>query len=205
MSRHLTVASAIDKNKIASANAWLILVTIAVRDADGLDLEYIRLCKNNENVTYKGNVYTAAEFSIDFTQTANEEPTMKFDAQDPTGVIRDKMEEFEGGVGFGVTMTIVNTGNMSADPEIEEEFDVMTASAPGINVSWTLGTENPLRYQFPYRRQYRDRCPWVFKGAKCAYAGAATSCDFTLNGTNGCRVKNNVRRFGGFPALREAG
>lgn len=202
MARHLTVASAIDKNKIASENAWLILCTIEVRDEFGQPVETLRIVKNNEDIVYQGETYTAAEFNIDFESAANEEPSMKFSALDPTGAIRDRMEDYDGGVGFGVTLTIVNTGNLDAPPEIEEEFDVLTASAPGVNVSWTLGAENPLKYQFPYRRQYRDRCPWVFKSPRCGYAGAATHCDFTLNGPNGCRVKNNVRNFGGFPALR---
>jgi phage-related protein len=202
MARHLTVASAIDKNKIASENVWLVLCTITVRDEWDNEIETLRIVKNNEDVTYQGQVFTAAEFDLDFSTAANEEPNMTFSAVDPTGAIRDRMEDYNGGVGFGVVLTIVNTGNMGAEPEIEEEFDVLAATAPGINVSWTLGAENPLKYQFPYRRQYRDRCPWVFKGKRCKYVGAATACDFTLNGPNGCRVKSNTKNFGGFPSLR---
>lgn len=202
MARHLTVASAIDKNKIASENAWLILCTIEVRDEFGAPVETLRIVRNNEDIVYQGNTYTAAEFSIDFENAANEEPSMKFSAVDPTGAIRDRMEDYGGGVGFGVTLTVVNTGNLDAPAEIEEEFDVLSASAPGINLTWTLGSENPLKYQFPLRRQYRDRCPWVFKGPRCGYVGSDEACDFTLNGANGCRAKNNVRNFGGFPALR---
>jgi phage-related protein len=204
MARHLTVASAIDKNKIDSMNAWVVLAKIVVRDEFDQEVETLRVCKNNENITYQGEEYVAAEFDLDFESAANEEPQMKFSAQDPTGVIRSRMEDYNGGVGFGVTLMVVNSGNLAAEPEINEEFDVVSASAPQTTVSWVLGAENPLKYQFPYRRQYRDRCPWVFKGNRCQYVGSATSCDYTMNGPNGCRVKDNMIHFGGFPALRSA-
>lgn len=202
MARHFTIASAIDKNKIDSINAWLVLVDIDVKDAGGTHVEYVRLVQNNENITYKGNLYTAAEFDIGVNQAMDEEPTMKFTAFDPTGVVRQKMEEYAGGVGFAVTVAIINTANMLADPEIEEVFQVVDASAPGFNVSWTLGVENPLKHTFPPRKQFRDRCMFKYKGLRCKYAGPLPSCDFSKDGANGCRVHNNIPNIGSFGGLK---
>lgn len=205
MAVSLSVADVIDKNKIASENAWLILVDVEIRDELDQVVDTLSLVSNNENIEYREVTYLASKFDLSVAKRANEEPSIKFSATDVTGAIRDKMEEYGGGVGSSVTVTVVNHGNLDADPELVETFDVLAASAPDINVEWTLGAENPLKYQFPYRRQYRDRCPWVFKGKRCGYTGSMTSCDFTKNGVNGCRAHDNVRRFGGFPGLQNKG
>jgi phage-related protein len=192
----------IDKNKIASVNAWLVLIDIEIKDTSGTTAETLRIVQNKENYVYKGNTYTALNFQMDFTQESNNEPSMSLTFEDVTGAIRDRMEEYNGGIGSTVKMMVVNTGDTDGESEIEDLYDVISATANGIVINWKLGSENPLKYQFPYRRQYRDRCPWVYKGARCGYSGALPSCDYTLNGANGCRAHNNIVNFGGFPALR---
>lgn len=198
----LTVADVIDKNKIASENVWLILLDVDVLDDSGTHVETLRLVDNNENVEYRGETYTAASFKLNASKRANEEPRVTLTAVDVTGVIREKMEDYNGGVGFQVTFTVVNSGNLDADPEIEETFEVSSASAPDVSVEWTLGAENPLKFPYPIRKQYRDRCPWVYKSVRCGYTGAMPSCSFTKEGANGCRAHNNLPRFGGFIGLQ---
>lgn len=202
MAENLTIASVIDKNKIASVNAWLLLLDIEIKDNLGNITETLRVVQNKENYVYKGNTYVALNFKTDFTQESNAEPTMRLIFEDVTGVIRDRMEEYNGGIGSSVKMMVINTGDTDGEAEIEDVYDVVSATASGILITWSLGAENPLKYQFPYRRQYRDRCPWVYKGVRCGYTGALPTCDYTLNGTNGCRAHNNIVNFGGFPALR---
>ncbi len=45
-------------------------------------------------------------------------------------------------------------------------------------------------------------CTYTFKGSRCAYAGATTSCDHTLAT---CTVLSNQTRFGGWPTLPAIG
>lgn len=197
----LSIANVIDKNKIASENAWLILLTVNVRNELGQDVETLYLVKNNENIEYQGQLYTAVEFNMSIENQSNEEASVKITAYDPSGFIREKMENFDGGLFSTATITVVNSGNLSAPPEIQETFDVTGASAPDVNVEWTLGTENPLRHRFPLRDQYRDRCGWRYKSGRCKYAGPMASCDYTKDGPNGCKAHNNLKNFGGFTSL----
>jgi lambda family phage minor tail protein L len=203
MVRHLTVATVIEANKIASETAFLELIEVDVKDREGAHVEYLRFCRNSENITFNGNVYQAANFTVSVQQAVNEEPRITFSARDPTGIIRARMEQYGGGVGFEVTYTIVNSARLDAPPEIDEKFLVVQASAPpNYEVNFVLGAENPLRQRFPLRTQYRDRCMWRYKGPRCKYAGDLETCSFTLNGENGCRAHDNVANFGGFPALQ---
>lgn len=198
----LSIADAIDKNKIASPNAWLLLLKIQVVDGTGAVIRTLYYVKNNEEITFQGNLYLPIDFDIDFSKDVNAEPELKVTVFDPTGTIRDVMEDYGGGIGFPVTLTVVNSANLAAPSELEENFTVTGASAPGFSPTFTLGAENPLKYEFPYRRQLRDRCPWPYKGVRCGYAGDLPNCDYTLNGPNGCRQHGNVPRFGGFPGLQ---
>lgn len=202
MSRHLSVATAIEKNKIASDVAFVMLLDIAVRDEAGDVVEHLRLAKNSENLVYRGETYQAANFNVKFKADVEEEPTMSVDAQDPSGFIRERMEAYGGGIGSDCTMIVVNSGNLIQPPEIEETFTVVGASTQGFVVSFTLGVENPLNVRFPRIHQYRDQCPYVFKGERCRYAGAATKCDFTYDGADGCRAKGNQANFGGYRGLQ---
>jgi phage-related protein len=201
----LTVADVIDKNRIASENTWLILIDVAITDEFGAVVDTLEIVQNNENVEYDGKLYIATEFSMDFDRQTNEEPSMKLSGTDVTGAIREKMEDYNGGVGSTVTLTVVNSGNMDAEPEMVETFEIMSASAPDIKVEWQLGAENPLKFQYPYRQQYRDRCGWLYKGRRCKYAGAMQTCSFTKEGPNGCRAHANMKNFGGFPSLISPG
>jgi phage-related protein len=203
MPASITIADAIDKNKIASANVWLVLLDIDIISPDtGELIETRRFVKNNEPIPYRGNLYEPTDFDFDQNKELNSEPSLKLTVFDPTNSIRGAMEDYGGGIGFAVTMSVVNSGNLGARPELAEEFIVTEATAPDVAVTFTLGAENPLKAEFPHRRQYRDRCPWPYKGRRCGYSGALATCDYTLSGANGCRAHSNVARFGGFPGLK---
>ena len=102
-------------------------------------------------------------------------------------------------------MRIVNSGNLTADPELEENFEILTSSANDYGISFSLGAENILTRRFPNSVQMRDRCRWRYKSAECAYVGAEVSCDLTLQGANGCAFHVNTPNFGGYPGLKGTG
>jgi phage-related protein len=67
--------------------------------------------------------------------------------------------------------------------------------------------------QFPRRRQARDFCQWRFRDPNtCAYDGPAPSCDYTLQGPNGCSAKGRRNdgqwqtiMFGAYPGINSNG
>lgn len=199
MSRHLSIATAIEKNKIASDVAFILCLKIEVYDQLGQYVETLTLAKNTEDLTWRGEVYTAANFDVSIKMDVSEEPSLTVTAVDPTGVLRSRMDMYGGGVGSEATLFIVNTGNLDQPPEIEETFTVTSASTDGYNISFQLGIENPLTIRFPSRMQYRDQCPLIFKGAVCKYAGPDATCTYTFTD---CRTKGNAHNFGGFRGLQ---
>ena len=204
MPRHLTVGSAIEVTRVSSNVAFLEMLDIEVVDEAGTHIDWIRVVKNNETITYQGNVYTPADFSIDIAGGLNEQPKLTISLQDPYGIVREAINAYQGGTDFPVTYTLLNTARMSSDPEIQETFIVTSATATGEwQVSFELGMDGALAKRVPRRSQFNNRCSHLYKDSRCAYAGAMATCDYSLFGTNGCQVHNNVANFGGFPGLAD--
>lgn len=202
MPRHLTVATIVEAHEIASEVAFVELLSVKVKDEAGALVETLYFCKNSENISFGGNDYVAANFDLKISQNVGEETNVQLAAQDITGVIRQNMESYAGGVGFEVTYTVVNSAKLSDDPEVSEDFVVVGSSTRGYVVNFVLGSENPLRLAFPLYRQYRDRCRHEYKGTRCAYSGALATCDYTYDGDNGCKEHDNVANFGGFRGMQ---
>lgn len=206
MARHVSVASAIEKNRIASQYAYIALLAINVIDQEtGAVTETLYVARNSEDVVFKGNTYEAGSFDFEITHAANSAPDVKLSVVDFTQTIQEKMESYSGGVGFKVWVMIVNSSNLDQPSEFIEQFYVLSAQVSGYKVVWTIGSRNPLRVRFPRRIQSRDRCQWQFAGTECGYEGLVTTCDYTLQGPNGCGEKANSRRYGGQPGLRPRG
>lgn len=206
MPKHMTLGSVVEKNKIASKNAFVMLAEIEVRDiVTGNYVETIYLANNNEDVTHDGQTYSKSGFSIEFEETSDGVPDVTCEFQDPSGSVISKCEAHAGGVGWKVRFKLVNPADPNQPAEIEELVYIVATKASTYAVEFTLGARNPLAQRFPRDLQWRDKCRWIFKGPICGYAGGATVCDYTLQGANGCSVKNNSHRFGGLPGLRPRG
>jgi len=202
MPRFISVGSAIDKNKLSSGAVWCVLLKIDIVDPNLRDVtETLYIANNNENVIYNGDVYQVGNFDIKIDQKAGQSPNCTITAQDQTRYIQQRMEEMAGGVFSNVTMLVVNLARIHMPAEFEERFQIISASTKDYVVTFQLGAENPLAVQFPKHKQWKDRCAWRFKGYGCGYTGAATKCDYTKDGANGCAVKSNTHRFRGLPGL----
>lgn len=199
MPRHLSVATVIEKQKIASSVAFVPLLEIDVVDPKTRAfIETLRFARNSEDLNWQGNNYIAGSFDFTTSQEAGAQPSLQVSIVDYTKAVQSRMQAYGGGINFTVRVIIVNTGNMAQPPEVLETFTVVGASAKDFNANFTLGAENPLTMRFPRRRQFRDRCLWRYKGVECGYGGALPTCDFTLLGPNGCSAHSNIPRFGGF-------
>ncbi len=191
MSQILSVGSVIDKNRITSDVAWVVLLKIDITDPnDRTIVETVRVARNNEDVLFNGEVFVASNFEFNIDQRQNQASTVGLVAQDQTRYLQQRIEEMAGGVFSAVEMTVVNTERLDRPPEIQERFRVNSSSVKDDVVTFELGAENPLAIQFPKHVQRQDRCAWRFKGYGCEYAGVLATCDYTKDGANGCNAHN---------------
>ena len=164
--------------------------------------EVLRLVANNEDITWLGNTYTAFSFQVDFPESdgSGKISTLQLKICNVERVLRPYLDQYAGGVGMPVTVTLVNPAMLS------EDYSELTASlynlATESDANWvyfTLGPINPLNKPFPPDQYIARHCRFDFKeDPRCGYAGAATECDRTIEA---CRSLGNSRRFGGHMGL----
>lgn len=202
MARHLSVATVIEKNKLSSGTAFIILLDLRIVDPNTRDVvETLYIAANTENVVFDGHTYLAANFDLDVSQKQNQTPEVTLTARDPTQMIQSRLEAYAGGIFSDVVLTVVNTARLDKPAEVQETFSVLTSSCKEYVVSASLGAANPLQIQFPKYKQSRERCAWRFKGYGCGYAGSAPTCTYALEGVGGCKEKGNNLNFRGLPGM----
>jgi lambda family phage minor tail protein L len=202
MTTSLSVASIIEKNRLSSEVPWLILLDIVVVDPSTLTtVETLNLARNPDPVTYNGATYAPAAFDIELKSQAGEQQTISLSIKDYTLAVQQRMQDYGGGVGFNVSVMVVNAGNLTQSPEVIEYFQVVGAETANYICTFTLGAENNITKSFPRRRQTKDYCQWRYKGQECGYTGSMPSCDLSLKGANGCEAHQNVVHFGAFPGI----
>jgi len=201
---HPSIATAIDKARLASTTVYLALLEIDVLDpTTRAVINTLRYVHNNEAYSFGGQTYQPAPFDFSVTRAKNEIPRITLSIRDVTLAVQGLMQEYDGGVDFPVRLRIVSTANPGS-AEFEESFIILAANADSESyaVNFDLGAENPLSLRFPTRLQFRDRCFWRYKGVECGYTGGLPTCDYTRDGPNGCAAHANTARFGGFPGIR---
>ena len=203
----LSVATVLEKNRLDSDTPFLVALDIEVVDpTTGVTSEVIYLVRNSETITFNGNPYQPAMFDITFGREASTTVNVSLTVNDYSGAIQARMEAYGGGIGFNVTMYIINAGALTQGPEVVEHFQVIGASSKDYKAAFQLGGENEVMMTFPRRRQTKDFCQWRFKDpTTCAYTGALTTCDLSLSGVNGCSVHANTLNFGAHPGLNSNG
>lgn len=216
------MAAAIDKSNLSSDDPVFMLVDVYVvnRVTGEQTGEIIRLANTPQEIStesdttgglvFQGNTYQPAAFDVQLKETAGEVPTINMTVKDVTGIVRNYMDLYAGGVGFNVRVSVVwgstlDLPSSQQRAEIQEMFQVISGSIADRDVTWSLGAPSLLAFDFPRRRQTKDFCQWQYKGVECAYTGGMTTCDRTLKGENGCEAHDNVANFGGFPGIQPRG
>lgn len=206
MPKHMSLGAVVEKNRIASTENFVVLAEIEVLDElTGNPVETVHLARNNEDILHGGNVYKATWFEFDAKESADSVPELTVVIQDKTQTVMAKCETHGGGVGWKIRFKLVNSGDLGADPEMDELVYILATSVGDYAVDFTLGARNPLAQRFPNCMQWRDKCLWRYKGRGCNYTGPEASCDYTLQGPDGCSAKGNTLRFRGLPGLRPRG
>lgn len=221
VAKTISLTAMIDNAQLDSARVYQVLLAITPVDRftqqqSGDVIRIVHTTKlmsddsgNNDGlqtggVTFRGDYYQPAWFDLSVKESQGDVSAVTLTITDITGLVRDQLDAFQGGVGFWVTMYVILDGEAS-NYEATERFVVTTAAVDGRNVSWSLGANNMLAMEFPRRKQRKDFCGHKYKDKYCRYAGPMLSCDYTLVGPNGCQAHGNNLNFGGFPGIKPRG
>jgi phage-related protein len=214
---NLKLVSIQEKNKLATEHPWLCMIEL-VMDPVNAPNNILRLVANNEDITYKGNVYTAFNFIFDAVESKSqgELPTVAIRVSNVDRLIQSEMEAVGGAVDATCKVIITSAADLSGEPELESDYIIVSSECNELYATFTLGGANPLLQLFPLIPYVANYCQHVYNtpalqtalsplGLPCGYEGALTTCTHLLNGTNGCRDHDNVANFGGFPGIDATG
>lgn len=196
-----------ETNKLSSNSAWLVLLEITVPEYPNV----IRLVKNNIDIVFAGDTYTAFPLEIDSSSYSSNGnvPTLDIKISNIANTFTQILKEYSGGIGATVVIKIVSSEHLTESfVELEKELVVLNTDVDNYWVVFTVGTSNPLTQRFPLYIYAARHCNWTpnFKGAECKYVShlvagiptVATVCNGTLTQ---CEAYSNTANFGGFPGL----
>lgn len=206
----MTEAAALQTERLRLNNdgAWVELWTIQTGTSTAM---YVT--SNNESVTFGGNRYdpypmTRAEIERDSDGNISDVTVTV------SNVGREITTNASALRGKSVTLNITNTNYLSSS--YSYTFTIKDITLSDVFATIRLGSVNLLTLDFPRERFMRTRCGWVFGSTGCGYdttrSGALSTCDQTLNGSNGCvahgtdevsagRPRLHPLRFRGFPGI----
>lgn len=207
--KNLSLSSIVSKNSIISTDAWLVAMKIHVRDpSTGAVAAFIRVINNSEVTTIDEDgtpeQYEPLPFSLSMREASNQLPAVSVTIQDQAMIVGGYMQRYGGGVGFEIELMVARAATATdtvIEPELIEYFQVIKSGYRDYVANWELGAENPLRRQFPLRKQDDNQCGFLYKGPDCGYSGSIPTCDRTLDGPNGCRVHANTPNYGAYPGI----
>ena len=196
----LSQAATLEKNKIESGAAWLILLEVHVSPSI-----ILRLVRNTEDIVWNSQTWTAFPFEFDPPKqtSAGELPNFQLRVSNITRTVEGYLEQAGGGVGATVRVMVVLSSNLTnPNPELDEEFSVQSTSYDTQWVTFTLSGAVDLFRRVPLRRFLKNFCPYKYKGPECKAQSNYQSCDKSLGA---CRLRGNEVRFGGEPAIPQGG
>ncbi|MEK6531253.1 MAG: hypothetical protein AABZ23_02025 [Deltaproteobacteria bacterium] len=114
----LSQAIIMEKNRLASKAAYLILLKVSLPDGTNL-----YLINNTEDLVYNGQVYTAMPFDIEAVKSSakGEIPTVNLKISNITRIMQYYLEKTAGGVGSEVTLIVVRTPQTD-EFELSQDF-----------------------------------------------------------------------------------
>lgn len=214
----LSQSAIIEKNKLVSDGAFLILLEIKLTTG-----EYIRLVRNTEDIKWRvigadehGTAYdlwTAFPFTVDTVSedSKGELPTVSVKVSNVTGALQYYLENGSGGVGCTVGLYIINSKDAQTDlpAMVYEIYEVTSVNVNANWVSFNLGAGYPQMARRPERRILKNFCPFKYGGIECGLPASVKltypTCDKSLAN---CRERqyNPAQgrfeiRFGGEPTI----
>ena len=191
-----------EKNKLGSADPWLLMLEILYQGEAP-----IRLVWNTEQVWWDSVMWYPASFilgGMDETQDGAI-PVVNLGIVDIERQLIPVVDYYGGGLGATVNVYIVHSSYLNnTTPEFQADFEIVGANVQHDGtVTFKLGAEDLSSRRSHNHLFMAAYCRYnVFKGSLCGYSGGETDCDRTLTR---CRELNNASRFGGFPGIGRLG
>ena len=186
-----------EKNKLSTDSCFLILLEIRLENT-------VFICYNNEDITWRGQLYQAFPFEIGETSEESDgsDPNVSLKVSNVAQGFQWFVEDSGGGVGTEVILRVVNSKNLNGAADLEETYTVLACKVDEQWIEFTLGNDYSARTRRPLDRYMKNNCRFAYKGIRCGYNGNKTTCDHTLAD---CREHSNSKRFGGFPGIDQKG
>lgn len=194
--RTLSTAALIEKNKLATDSAWLILLEVTIGATT------LKLVANNEDILWNGDTWQAFPFELDTVgETGKGEiPAVIVKVSNVTGEVQRLIESNNGVNGVPVVIRVINTEVTTTTPELELSFVVESSTHDEQWITFRLTGANCLTRRVPRRRYLKDFCPFAYGGIECGVSAATMATYPTCNRTfANCTERGNSIRFGGFP------
>lgn len=201
----LSQAAIIEKNKINSDNAWLILLEITIPPTAHEVPIVMRLVRNTEDIMWNGLSWIAFPFELDPPKQSGtgELPNFTVRVSNVTRTVEGYLEQAGGGVGAQVRMMVIMSDHLyKTTPELDEEFSVQSVSYDENWVSFVLTGAVNLFRRVPLRRFLKNFCPYQYKGPECKATSLLPDCNKSYAD---CKARNNRTRFGGEPGIPQGG
>ena len=190
----LSAVAKLEKNKVASTGAWLVLLEIQFQ---GVTLKIVNNTEDIEWPSGTGQLWVAFPFTLDdVVEDKNGElPKLTLKVSNVTRTVQQYIEQYAGGTDATVILRVAHSEHLDlTTPEIEEYFMVKKTTTDAYWATFTLGPDYTMTQRVPPDKYMKNFCPFPFKGIRCGYAGSATECNKTLKR---CRELGNSVRFGG--------
>src|SRR3954471_9367891 len=98
MSKALSVATVLEKNKLSSGTPFVVMLDIEVVDPNtGVVVEVLHVVRNNEDIEYQGRIYVAANFDMQVKAETGAQPETTITIRDMTRDIQTRMQAYGGG------------------------------------------------------------------------------------------------------------
>lgn len=200
----LSLAANQDKSKLASGDAWILLLDLVYNG------EHVRMARNVDAIGFDAGdglgiqEYTPFNFELTTDQSSTAQlPTILIRASNVMRILQGYIEQFGGLAGATANIYVYNTANPSGEPDLAITSTVMKTDCTAEVVTLSCSAPSPMRTLFPKFLYRASFCMWVsqYKGKQCGYTGALANCDGTYAGANGCLVHDNGIRFGAFPGI----
>jgi phage-related protein len=193
-----------EKNKLSNSGYTIVLFEITV---PGL-ADPIRITSDNINTTWNSETYVAFPFELDEISEAStgEIPTVELRVSNHSRALERYLQDYDvyvkaNGISpIDALLSVVHSAHLNlTTAEVEYEFRLKKPMTDQNWARFTLAGDNLFLQRFPLNKMYKNRCRYrSFKGTRCGYTGAVTTCDRSLSA---CRALSNSTRFGGFPGM----
>lgn len=206
MSLSLFGAAIVEKNKVQSDGAWLVLLEIFFAGQP----DALRIVRNNDIIPWNGHNWTPFPFEMeDVTEdTAGEVPNVVIKVSNVTQEIQGFIEDTGGGVDCTINLYVIHSKHLDVTtPVVSEVFTITDVKCDPTWVTFNLGPDYPVFARRPERRFLADYCQYKeYGGVECgvdlAVKANYPTCRRTLAD---CRLRQNSVRFGGEPAIASGG